>query len=90
MNAITQASREVAPQDLHLVRSIAAAVLEHQGLDPAELLDLVVDENAPGYNRRAVAAANLAAQIVNYLRGEFGLQDVDHELLAALRKEAGL
>lgn len=43
-----------------------------------------------GSIRRAEAAVNLAACIVNFLRDDFGIDSIDVDLLQALRREANL
>lgn len=89
------ASSTIEPEDVHRVRAIASALLEHQGYRACELLDLVITEEAPASTitprrARAESAVRLAATIVNYLRGEWAIETIDHELLQALRREAGL
>lgn len=94
MSITENVSSAIEPEDRHRVRAIAAALLEHQGFQAAELLDLVIDERAhTGYSvakDRAEGAVKLAATIVNYLREEFEIPGVDHELLRALQREANL
>lgn len=85
-------SSTIEPEDRHRVRAIAAAILEHQGFQAAELLDLVIDDRAhTGYSvakDRAEQAVELATVIVNYLRADLG-NDPRHELLQALQRETG-
>lgn len=93
--ALDTASSTIEPEDVHRVRVIAAALLEHQGHQACELLDLVITEEAPASTitprrARAESAVRLAATIVNYLRGEWGIETADHELLQALQRETGL
>ncbi|EPF1455273.1 hypothetical protein AVM47_033795 [Pseudomonas aeruginosa] len=94
MSITENVSSAIEPEDRHRVRAIAAAILEHQGFQASELLDLVIDEKTAHLNHRATAraeaAVQLAAIIVNYLREEFEIPGVDHELLQALQREAGL
>lgn len=96
MNTVLEtASSTIEPEDVHRVRAIAAALLEHQGHQACELLDLVITEETPASTitprrARAESAVHLAAAIVNYLRGEWGIETTDHELLQALQREAGL
>lgn len=82
-------SSAIEPEDRHRVRAIAAAILEHQGFQANELLDLVIDEKA-GHRitSRAGAAVELAAIIVNYVREDLE-NDPRHELLQALQRETG-
>lgn len=93
MSITENVSSAIEPEDLHRVRAIAAAILEHQGFQACELLDLVITEEAPAdtitpRRARAESAVQLAAVIVNYLRQEFEIPGVDHELLRALQREA--
>lgn len=85
-------SSAIEPEDRHRVRAIAAAILEHQGFQASELLDLVIDDRAhTGHSvakDRAERAVELAAVIVNYLREDLA-NDPRHELLQALQREAG-
>lgn len=85
-------SSAIEPEDRHRVRAIAAAILEHQGFQAAELLDLVIDEKTANLNHRttarAASAVQLAAVIVNYLREDLE-NDPRHELLQALQRETG-
>ncbi|WP_241285335.1 hypothetical protein [Pseudomonas aeruginosa] len=96
MNTILgTASSTIEPEDVHRVRAIAAALLEHRGHRACELLDLVITDETPASTvtpsrARAESAVRLAATIVNYLRGEWGVETIDHELLQALRRETGL
>lgn len=107
MSITENVSSAIEPEDLHRVRAIAAAILEHQGFQASELLDLVVREQPVAHKTtsaragglvstnsgsiaRATAAVDLAAVIVNYLREEFEIPGVDHELLQALQREADL
>ncbi|WP_205589023.1 hypothetical protein, partial [Pseudomonas aeruginosa] len=43
-------SSAIEPEDRHRVRAIAAAILEHQGFQASELLDLVIDEKTAHLN----------------------------------------
>ena len=95
MNKLETASSTFEPEDRHRVRAIAAAILEHQGFQAAELLDLVITEETPAatitlQRARAEAAVQLAATIVNYMREELEVPGIDQELLQALQREAGL
>lgn len=94
MSITENVSSAIEPEDLHRVRAIAAAILEHQGFQAAELLDLVIDEKTAHLNHRATAraeaAVQLAACIVNYMREELEAPGIDQDLLQALQREAGL
>lgn len=94
MSILENVSSAIEPEDRHRVRAIAAAILEHQGFQATDLLDLVIDEKtahlAHRTTARATGAVQLAATIVNYLREEFEILGLDHELLQALQREAGL
>lgn len=94
MSTLQNASSAFEPEDRHRVREIAAAILEHQGFQAAELLELVIDDRAhTGYSvakDRAEGAVKLAASIVNYMRTELEVPGIDQELLQALQREAGL
>lgn len=94
MSILDNASNAIEPEDRHRVRAIAAAILEHQGLQACELLDLVITEETPAdtitpRRARAESAVQLAAAIVNYLREDLA-RDPGHELLQALQRETGL
>lgn len=94
MSIAETVSSAIEPEDRHRVRTIAAAILEHQGDQASDLLELVIDDRAhDGYSvakDKAERAVKLAATIVNYMRKEFEVHGIDQELLQALQREAGL
>lgn len=49
MSITENVSSAIEPEDRHRVRAIAAALLEHQGFQAAELLDLVIRDESPAH-----------------------------------------
>lgn len=95
MSTLENVSSAIEPEDRHRVRAIAGAILELQGYQASETLDLVITEGIPADAitpalARAESTVQLAAIIVNYLREEFEIPTPDHELLQALQREANL
>lgn len=103
MSIIENVSSAIEPGDRRRVRAIAAAILEQQGFQTAELLEQVIDGRAhSGYSvakDRSERAVKLGAVIVNYLREELAEEYQDERsrtqarldrMLNDLKREAGL
>jgi hypothetical protein len=94
MIILDNVSSAIAPDDRHRVKAIAEAILQHQGYQAADLIELVIDDRAhSGYSVNKAAAegaVKLAAAIVNYMREDLGARSPEQELLVALQREAGL
>lgn len=94
MSILENVSSAIETDDRHRVKAIAEAILQHQGYQATDLIELVIDDRAhSGYSVNKAAAegaVKLAACIVNFLRDDFGLDSIDVDLLQALRKETGL
>lgn len=105
MSITENVSSAIEPEDRHRVRAIAAAILEHQGFQAAELLDLVVSEEPVprkasmgargGFistNSASIARATAAVQLAAVIVNYMHeeLEGGEHELLRALQREANL
>lgn len=103
MSIIENVSSAIEPGDRLRVKAVAAAILEQQGFEASNLLDLIIegrgDKPSHRTTERAAAAVSLAAVIVNYLREELAEEYQDERsrtkarldrLLHDLQREVGL
>jgi hypothetical protein len=61
MSITENVSSAIEPDDRHRVRAIAAALLEHQGFQAAELLDLVIRDEPPAHKSTSARAGGLVS-----------------------------